>query len=62
MTRRKTMLAWVQEYIEHRRSLGFRMRIEGDFLLSFGQYADRSGHRGPVTEELAVEWARLPQG
>jgi integrase len=29
--------------------------------MQFAAYADRSGHRGPLTTELAVRWARLPQ-
>jgi integrase len=29
-------------------------------LLDFGRYADRVGHRGALTLDLALRWARLP--
>ena len=38
-----------------------RLRIEGQLLRSFARYADESGHRGPLTTELALRWARLPE-
>ncbi len=30
-------------------------------LRSFARYADGSGHCGPLTTELALRWARLPE-
>jgi integrase len=54
------MVNLVEEYLEYRRRLGYRLRIEGQMLLGFAHYADRSGHRGPLTTELAARWARLP--
>jgi len=55
-----TMLALVQEYLAFRRTLGFALGTAGQELLLFARYADRTGHRGPVTTELAVRWAQLP--
>ena len=54
------MVAWVQRYLAYRRSLGYALREEGRLLLGFGRYADRVGHRGALTLELALRWARLP--
>jgi len=54
-----SMVDLVDEYLDYRRRLGFLMHIEGRMLLAFARYADRSGHRGPLTTELAVCWARL---
>src|SRR3954452_5983254 len=54
------MVNLVEEYLEYRRRLGYRLRIEGQMLLGFAHYADRSGHRGPLTTEVAARWARLP--
>jgi hypothetical protein len=54
------MVNLVEEYLEYRRRLGYRLLIEGQILLGFARYADRSGHRGPLTTELAARWARLP--
>jgi len=30
-------------------------------LYQFAEYADKIGHKGPLTTELAVQWAKLPQ-
>lgn len=57
---KKTITAWVEEYLEHRRSLGFALRIEGGQLRNFAQYADRIGHTGALTRELVYQWAKLP--
>lgn len=53
-----TMVARVEAYLAARRGLGFQLRIEGGELLRFARYADTSGHRGPVTVELALRWAQ----
>lgn len=58
MTRPTTMVARVEAYLATRRQLGFQLRIEGGELLRFARYADASGHRGPVTVELALRWAQ----
>jgi len=60
MKRPLKMLTWVRRYLAYRRSLGYALRAEGQELLTFGRYADRVGHRGPLTLELALRWARLP--
>jgi integrase len=52
------MVARVEAYLAIRRRLGFQLRIEGGELLRFARYADASGHRGPVTVELALRWAQ----
>jgi integrase len=56
-----TMADRVDEYLVYRRALGYQIRIEGQLLQSFARYADESGHRGPLTIELALRWARLPE-
>jgi integrase len=54
------MVNLVEEYLVYRRRLGFQLHIVGQMLLEFARYADRLGHSGPLTTELAVRWARLP--
>jgi integrase len=54
------MLDWVRRYLTYRRSLGYALRAEGQLLLDFGKYADSIGHKGALTLELALRWARLP--
>ena len=56
-----TMADRVEEYLAYRRALGYQIRSEGQMLHSFARYADDSGHRGPLTTELALRWARLPE-
>jgi integrase len=56
-----TMCSRVTAYLKHRRALGYRLRIEGQMLLNFARYADCSGHRGPLTRQLALRWAALPR-
>ena len=55
------MLEKVNRYLEFRRGLGYRLLIEGRQLQQFGAFADAAGHRGPLTTELALRWARLPE-
>jgi integrase len=54
------MVHLVEEYLDYRRRLGFQLHIAGQMLQEFAHYADRIGHSGPLTTELAVRWARLP--
>jgi hypothetical protein len=56
------MVQLAEEYLGYRRRLGFQLRITGQMLLEFARYADRVGHTGSLTTELAVCWARLPAG
>jgi integrase len=56
-----TMLTKVRAYLAHRRVLGFQLKCEGQQLLNFARYADRLGHRGPLTIPLALGWACLPK-
>jgi hypothetical protein len=46
---KSTMLAKVRVYLAHRRALGFQLKCEGMQLQNFARYADRLGHRGPLT-------------
>lgn len=48
----------VQEYLTYRHSLGFKLYIEGQQLLRFADYVDSKNYCGPITEELAIEWAK----
>ena len=54
------MLTRVEDYLRYRRALGYALRIEGGMLLNFARFADKEGHRGPLTCDLAIRWARLP--
>ena len=47
----------VDEYLNARRGLGFRLETQEGYLRDFARHAERIGHSGPVTIELAVRWA-----
>jgi len=53
-----SMLPLVQAYLDERRRLGFALAIPGAQLLSFARFADRAGHRGPLTVQLMIDWAQ----
>jgi len=54
------MVSLVEGYLALRRKLGAALEIEGRQLLGFARYADGIGHRGPITTDLAISWAKLP--
>jgi integrase/recombinase XerD len=47
-------------YLESRRRLGFALESEGGLLQDLVTYAQERGHQGPVTSELALNWAQVP--
>jgi site-specific recombinase XerD len=51
------MISRVKAYLVQRRAFGYKLRIEGQMLVN---YADRSGHKGPLTRAVALRWAALP--
>ena len=55
-----TMVSLVEDYLAVRRQMGFALKIAGMQLLAFARFADRMGHRGPITFDLAVQWAQSP--
>lgn len=58
MTARTDLAVHVEEYLALRRRLGFALRSQGQLLESFVRFAERSGHRGPMTRDLAMSFAR----
>jgi integrase len=57
MSRPITLIVQAKAYLSHRRSLGFELRSAGLVLLGFARFADRTGHRGPLTNTLTLRWA-----
>src|SRR5258708_3543943 len=56
----KTMADRVEEYLAYRHALGYQLHKEGQRLRSFARFADQTGHKGPLTTEIALRWARQP--
>jgi integrase len=57
----QTMVHLVEEYLSYRHKLGFQVKIEGQELLRFAHFADQANHHSPLTADLAIRWAALPQ-
>lgn len=51
----------LQDYLRIRRALGFKLNAPGRMLQQFIAYLD-DAHARTITVELAIGWARLPQG
>ena len=59
MSARPSMTSLANEYLDFRKQLGFGLKTVGQLLIHFAKYADQTGHRGPMTTELAIRWAAL---
>lgn len=55
-----SLKAAVAFYLESRRRLGFALQSEGALLGNLVDYAQGLHHRGPLTTELALNWAQVP--
>jgi integrase len=58
MTTSPTMQSFVQMYLEERRSAGFALEVPGNLLMGFACFSDQRGHRGPITEQLILDWVQ----
>jgi integrase len=61
MKTRQSLVEQVQEYLKFKRSCGYQLEVPGKELMLFARYAALTGHKGPLTTELVVRWAKLPQ-
>lgn len=59
MNKTGRMEVLAHHYIDHRRKLGTQMLVQERYVLDFAEYADKTGHKGPITTELAVRWSCL---
>lgn len=50
--------ARIEEYLDERHRLGFRLRSMGLILASFARYVVSVHHQGPLTIGLMADWAR----
>jgi len=57
MTPPPTCVTLVEDYLALRRRLGFGLVTQGRTLLAFARHADRVAPDGPLTVQLAVQWA-----
>jgi integrase len=58
----RTMGPWealVRDYLALRSRLGYTLRTAGDELVLFARHLENIGHRGPLTVDIAIRWAKL---
>lgn len=58
MTTKNVTQRRAQEYLDERRRLGYALSNSGAMLLAFAHFADKVGHKGPLTLKLIVDWAK----
>ncbi len=58
---KKNLRQAVELYLGTRRSLGFALIKDGFELRGLVRYAEQIGHTGPLSAQLAIQWARQPQ-
>lgn len=51
----------VRQYVDERRRLGFKLCSAARALPNFERFVTNTGHTGPLTIELMVQWARQVQ-
>jgi integrase len=47
----------VNRYLQDRRQAGYSLQIEGEQLVRFAHFAEQQHHQGPMTRQLAIQWA-----
>lgn len=55
----KTLASQLDEYLELRHKLGFKLRLAGGLLRRFVLFAERK-NASVITRQLALEWATGP--
>jgi integrase len=58
MNAHSTMQEKVTTYLQERHQAGFTLSVLGSQLRSFARFADSIGHCGPLTVDLALDWAQ----
>lgn len=58
---KSSMLSLTKRYLTHRRKMGFALKVEGDLLLDFAQFADHTAPRRALTTALVLRWSTQPQ-
>jgi len=58
MSTRVSLQRRINDYLAERRRLGFALRSRDTLLAGFAKYVAARRHRGPLTVDLMVDWAR----
>ncbi len=55
---RSPLFTDIETYLAARRRDGYALTVQGSLLRSFARFIDEVGHRGPITVDVAVRWAK----
>lgn len=58
MTAHRTLLSLAEDYLTERRGLGFDLRIPGGQITAFARFVDATGHTGPLTTRITLDWVQ----
>jgi integrase len=58
MSTRVSLQQRIDDYLAERRRLGFELRSWDTFLAGFARYVADHKHRGPLTANLMIDWAK----
>ena len=58
MTSQRSMQSLVKDYLDERRRCGFALTSPAFQLMAFARLADQSGHCGPVTRRIILDWVQ----
>lgn len=58
MTASRTLLSLAEDYLAERRELGFDLRIPGSQITAFARFVDATGHTGPLTTRITLDWVQ----
>jgi len=58
MTAPLTLLSLAEDYLAERRALGFDLRITGGQITAFASFIDATGHTGPLTTRIILDWVQ----
>ena len=58
MTAPRTLLSLAEDYLAERRGLGFDLRIPGSQITAFARFVDATGHTGPLTTRITLDWVQ----
>jgi len=58
MTAPRTLLSLAEDYLAERRGLGFDLRISGSQITAFARFVDATGHTGPLTTRITLDWVQ----
>jgi hypothetical protein len=53
------MFARVEQYLAHRRGVGFPLYVTGHLLRTFARFTDKSAPGQPLTSLLAMRWINI---